>query len=60
MMKHVTRLGATALMLLAILSLPGIAAAHGTISGEDDPCLRQLGEKVVHFNTYQPQFQLKE
>ena len=60
MMKYVTGIGATGLMLLAVLSLPGVVAAHGTVSGEDDPCLRQVGEKVVHFNAYQPQFQLKE
>jgi len=60
MMKYVTGIGATGLMFLAVASLPGVVAAHGTVSGEDDPCLRQVGEKVVHFNAYQPQFQLKE
>ena len=29
-------------------------------SGEDDPCLRRVGEQVVHFNAYQPQYQVKE
>lgn len=60
MMKYVTGIGATGLMLLAVLSFPGVAAAHGTASGEDDPCLRRVGEKVVHFNAYQPQYQLKD
>ena len=60
MMKHVTGIGATGLMLLAVLSHPGIAVAHGGVSGEDDPCLRQVGERVVHFNAYQPQYQLKD
>jgi hypothetical protein len=60
MMKQVTGIGAMGLMLLAILSHPGVAAAHGTASGEDDPCLRRVGEKVVHFNAYQPQYQLKD
>ena len=60
MMKHVTGIGAMGLMLLAILSHPGGAAAHGSVSGEDDPCLRQVGEMVVHFNAYQPQYQLKD
>jgi hypothetical protein len=60
MMKHVTGIGATGLMLLVVLSTPGVAAAHGTASGEDDPCLRRVGEKVVHFNAYQPQYQLKD
>ena len=60
MMKHVTGIGATGLMLLAVLSHPGGAVAHGGVSGEDDPCLRQVGEMVVHFNAYQPQYQLKD
>jgi hypothetical protein len=60
MMKHVTGIGATWLMLLAVLSNPGVVEAHGTASGEDDPCLRRVGEKVVHFNAYQPLYQLKD
>ncbi len=52
--------GATALLLVLALVHPGIAAAHGTTSGEDDPCIRQVGERVVHFNAYQPQYQVKE
>ena len=52
--------GATALLLGLALAHPGFAAAHGTTSGEDDPCIRQVGERVVHFNAYQPQYQVKE
>jgi hypothetical protein len=52
-------IGATALLLVAVLSHPSIATAHGTASGEDDPCLRRVGEQVVHFNAYQPQYELK-
>jgi hypothetical protein len=48
-----------ALILLLALYHPGVAAAHGTASGEDDPCLRRVGERVVHFNAYQPQYELK-
>ena len=60
MMKHVTWACSTALILVAALSHPGVAAAHGTANGEDDPCLRKVGERVVHFSTYQPQYELKE
>ena len=60
MMTHVRGIGATGLLLLAVLSQPGIANAHGSVSGEDDPCLRRIGEQVVHFNAYQPQYQLKD
>lgn len=59
MMKHIRKIGATALLLVAVLSHPGITTAHGTASGEDDPCLRRVGERVVHFNAYQPQYELK-
>ena len=60
MMKHMRGIGATALLLVAVLFHPDVATAHGTASGEDDPCLRRVGEKVVHFNAYQPQYQLKD
>ena len=60
MRKHKRKIGATALLLVLALAHPGIAAAHGTASGEDDPCIRQIGERVVHFNAYQPQYQVKE
>ncbi len=59
MMKHIRKIGATALLLVAVLSHPGITTAHGTASGEDDPCMRRVGERVVHFNAYQPQYELK-
>jgi hypothetical protein len=48
------------LLLIAALYHPNVATAHGTVSGEDDPCLRRVGERVVHFNAYQPQYELKE
>ncbi len=60
MMKHVMGACATALILVVALSHPDVAVAHGATSGEDDPCLRQVGEKVVHFSAYQPQYQLKD
>ena len=60
MMTHMKGVGATGLMLVIALSHPGVATAHGTASGEDDPCIRQVGERVVHFNAYQPQYQLKD
>ena len=60
MMKQVTWACSTVLLLVAVLSHPDVAAAHGGVSGEDDPCLRQVGERVVHFNAYQPQYQLKD
>lgn len=58
MMKHVMWACST-VFLVAALHYPGEAGAHGTVSGEDDPCLRRVGEKTIHFNAYQPQYELK-
>lgn len=61
MRTYTSAISAMALLLLvAAWSHPDLAAAHGAVSGEDDPCLRRVGEKVVHFNAYQPQHQLRE
>jgi hypothetical protein len=55
-----TRIAAAGLLLAGVLAHSSMAAAHGTASGEDDPCIRQVGERVIHFNAYQPQYQVKE
>ena len=60
MMTHMRGIGALGLLLVAVLSHPDVAAAHGAVNGEDDPCLRRIGEQVVHFNAYQPQYQVKD
>lgn len=59
MMRQVTRAGLMVLLLLTTLYHPGVVAAHGTTSGEDDPCLRRVGARVVHFSAYQPQYELR-
>ncbi len=60
MIRQVTRAAATVLILVAALYHPGDAAAHGSVSGEDDPCLRRVGERVIHFSAYQPQYELRD
>ena len=60
MMTHMRGIVALGLLLVAVLSHPDVAAAHGAVNGEDDPCLRRIGEQVVHFNAYQPQYQVKD
>jgi hypothetical protein len=60
MMTHVIGAGATVLLLVAALYQPGIAAAHGSMDMEQDPCVRQLGESLVHFSAYQPQYELND
>jgi hypothetical protein len=57
MIRQMTRAGAMVVLLVAAM-YPGVAAAHGTASGEDDPCMRRVGESLVHFSTYQPQYEL--
>ncbi|MDZ4732873.1 MAG: hypothetical protein SGJ16_04700 [Nitrospirota bacterium] len=60
MIRQVTQAGSMLLILVAALYSPDIASAHGAVSGEDDPCLRHVGERLVHFSAYQPQFELKD
>ena len=58
MNRHVTRAGSMVLLLVAAL-YPGAAAAHEGADLEEDPCVRWVGESAVHFNAYQPQYELK-
>ena len=60
MIRQGTGAGFLVLILFAVLYHPEIAIAHGATSGEDDPCLRRLGERLVHFSAYQPQYELKD
>jgi len=60
MIRQLTRAAAAVLILAAALYHPSDAAAHGAVSGEDDPCLRRVGERVVHFSAYQPQYELRD
>ena len=47
MIRQVTLAGSMLLILVAALYHSDIASAHGTASGEDNPCLRRIGEQVV-------------
>lgn len=60
MIRQVTSARFIMLVLLAALSHPEYVAAHGGQSGEDDPCLRRIGEQLIHFSAYQPQYELKD
>jgi hypothetical protein len=46
------------LLLVAALFHPDVAAAHGGTEMDQDPCVRQAGESLVHFIAYQPQYEL--
>ena len=58
MIRQMTGAGTMVLLLVAAL-YPGAAAAHGNTDMEQDPCMRQAGERQVHFSAYQPQYELK-
>lgn len=59
MIRHMIGIGSTVLLLVAALSHPGIAMAHGGADMEQDPCMRLAGENMVHFSAYQPQYEIK-
>src|SRR6185436_3121667 len=44
MIRQVKGIGATGLLLVAVLYHPGIVAAHGGADIEEDPCMRLAGE----------------
>lgn len=58
MIRQMTRAGSMVLLLVAAL-YPGAANAHEGADLEVDPCVRWVGESAVHFNAYQPQYELK-
>src|SRR5580765_1250796 len=58
MLRHMTRTGSLVLLLVAAL-YSCAAVAHEGMDLEVDPCVRWVGESAVHFNAYQPQYELK-
>jgi len=44
-----------AIILLAAALYAGGVAAHGKVAMEDDSCMRQIGENIIHLSAYQPQ-----
>ncbi len=40
---------------LIVASYAGFVQAHGRVSLEEDVCVRQVGENMVHLSAYQPQ-----
>ncbi len=54
MVKQLTQASIAAFVLVAML-YAGSVIAHGKVSLEEDPCMRQINENMVHLSTYQPQ-----
>ena len=57
-MREMTRAGSLVLLLVVAI-YPGAAVAHEGAELEVDPCVRWVGKSAVHFNAYQPQYELK-
>ena len=57
MIKQITRY--IMVVLLVAPLYPSIAVAHAGTDLEVDPCVRWSGKSAVHFNAYQPQYELK-
>ncbi|SDZ04709.1 hypothetical protein [Nitrosomonas halophila] len=47
---------AIAACVLVLGAYAGTALGHGRVSLEEDTCVRQVGENMVHLSAYQPQF----
>jgi len=58
MIKRIAQ-AALSVLMLAGLSSPGIAEAHGNVTLDEDICVRRIGGNMVHFSAYQPQFEPK-
>lgn len=60
MMKQITRVGMPLLILaITVVFSPGLVAAHGNVSIEEDICVRKVGGNMVHLSAYQPQIEPK-
>lgn len=54
MVKQLIQAGMATFVLVAML-YAGNVIAHGKVSLEEDTCMRQVGESMVHLSAYQPQ-----
>jgi hypothetical protein len=52
--RQVTRVS-IAIVFLASMLYSAVVAAHGRVEMEDDICMRQVGENMIHLSAYQPQ-----
>jgi len=52
--RQVTQVG-IAIIFLAAMLYSAAVAAHGKVEMEDDSCMRQVGENMIHLSAYQPQ-----
>jgi hypothetical protein len=50
---------AIALFILAATLHTGAAVAHGNVTMEQDSCMRNIGENIIHLSAYQPENDLE-
>lgn len=58
MVRRVTQ--ATLLIIFFAATLyTSAVSAHGKVAMEDDICMRQIGENIIHLSAYQPEFDVE-
>ncbi len=58
MVRRVTQ--ATLLIIFFAAALyTSAVSAHGRVAMEDDICMRQIGENIIHLSAYQPEFDVE-
>lgn len=58
MVRRVTQ-ASLVIFIFAAMLYAGAATAHGKVSMEDDSCMRQIGENIIHLSAYQPEFDVE-
>lgn len=58
MVRRVTQ-ASLVIFIFAATLYAGAASAHGKVSMEDDNCMRQIGENIIHLSAYQPEFDVE-
>ena len=58
MVRRVTQATLVIIFFAAILYTSAVSA-HGKVAMEDDICMRQVGENIIHLSAYQPEFDVE-
>lgn len=58
MVRRVTQ-ATLAIIFFAATLYTSAVSAHGRVAMEDDICMRQIGENIIHLSVYQPDFDVE-
>lgn len=58
MVRRVTQ-ATLAIIFFAATLYTSAVSAHGRVAMEDDICMRQIGENIIHLSIYQPEFDVE-